>query len=164
MKCIQQKKNLSKNFILLTFYFSDDVTKMMKCKTAKSKKILKKTFVQQRKEYRRIKQCEDNNSILTKIWQFVKHIFGMENNHDDCNISSETKPRDGGQDRDLLKVVGHKSSHVPKEFFKIVENSNMNPSSQMALQSSKNKKRNSKNKESCKNYLFENKKFTCLCT
>ena len=136
----------------------------MKCKTAKSKKILKKTFVQQRKEYRRIKQCQDNRSIFTKIWQFVKQIFGMENNHADCNISSETKQRDGGQDRDLLKMLGQKSSHVPKEFFKIVENSNINPSSQTVLQSSKNRKRNSKKKESCKNYLFENKKFTCLCT
>ena len=138
---------------------------MMKCKNAKSKKILKRTFVQQRKEYRRSKKCiDETKSIITKIWEFIEQIFGMKKGYANCSFSAETKQMDRNQVKDLLKIVGQKSSHVPRDFFKIVETPNMKPSAQTVPLSSKNEKRKSKNKEFCKNYLFKNKKFICLCT
>ena len=123
---------------------------------------MKRTFVQQRK----IIHCqEDSKSIILKIWKFIRQILGFLPDAS-CDFSQAERRIDRiPEKKDLLKIVGHKSHHVSKDFFKIVQKSSMKPSSQNLSQSKENKgsEKNSRGVK-CKVYLFESNKFACLCT
>ena len=144
---------------------SDGVTEKKNCKDDQSKKILKKMFVQQRRKYRRIKNCQrDTESIVRKIWRFIQQIFGINSSDSDCDFPNDGSPRDQRQSKGLLKILGQKSSHVPKDFFKIVPKSNMKPSSQGSDQQRSDTRRHSRERDLCQVFPYESKKFTCLCT
>jgi len=143
----------------------DDLTDLINCKTTQTKRILKRTFVQQRK----IIQCqEDSNSIILKIWKFIRQILGfLPDTSCDFSRSDKRRTKRIPAKKDLLKIVGQKSHHVSKDFFKIVQKSSMKPSSQNLGETKLNKGSDLEEKDSrhvCKVFLFESNKFTCLCT
>jgi len=144
----------------------DVLTDRINCKTTQTKKILKRTFVQQRK----IIHCqEESKSIISKIWRFIRPILGFLPDTTCDFFHTDKRGRNRiPEKKDLLKIVGHKSHHVPKDFFKIVQKSSMKPSSQNLSQSKQiNKGSQLKEKDShheCQVFLFENNKFTCLCS
>ena len=138
------------------------LTDLINCESTQTKKILKRTFVQQRK----IIHCqEDSKSIILNIWKFIRQILGFlpDTSCDFSHIDKSRRDRIPDK-RDLLKIVGNKSHHVSKDFFKIVQKSSMKPSRQN-LSKSKQIKGSSLNdcRHVCRVFLFESNKFTCIC-